>query len=73
MSVGERRSRASVLRNFGVRLGSYVLVVVITLVNVWPEPRSKTDSTSNPFFSKIFASLAIHGIHKLGDKVETPQ
>ena len=40
---------------------------------VWPEPLSKTVSTSSPFFSKIFASLASQGIHKLGDKVDTPQ
>src|SRR5262245_29188925 len=40
---------------------------------VWPEPRSKTGSTSSPFFSKIFASLASHGIQRLGDKVDTPQ
>ncbi len=40
---------------------------------VCPEPRSKTASTSSPFFSKIFASLAIQGIHKVGDNVDTPQ
>ena len=40
---------------------------------VRPEPLSKTGSTSSPFFSKSFASLAIHGIHKVGDSVDTPQ
>jgi acetyl-CoA carboxylase carboxyl transferase subunit beta len=40
---------------------------------VWPEPRRRTGSTSSPFFSKIFASLEIHGIHNVGDSVDTPQ
>jgi hypothetical protein len=34
---------------------------------------SKTGSTSNPFFSKSFASFEIQGIHNVGDSVDTPQ
>jgi hypothetical protein len=40
---------------------------------LWPDPRSKTISTSSPFFSYIFASLAIHGIHMAADNAVIPQ
>src|SRR5438067_13523740 len=40
MSARARPRHHPVIRNFWVRLASYVLVIVITLVNVWPAPRS---------------------------------
>jgi len=40
MLLRDKRLHYSVVRNFWVRLGSYVLVTVITIVNVWPERRS---------------------------------
>lgn len=42
MTTRARRLHYSVVRNFWVRFGSYVLVIVITLTNVWPEQRSTT-------------------------------
>ena len=40
---------------------------------LWPDPRSRTISTSRPFLSYIFASLAIHGIHMDADNAVIPQ
>jgi len=39
MSARARPRHHSILRNFWVRLASYVLVIIITLVHVWPVPR----------------------------------
>jgi len=39
--LGDKRLQYSVVRNFWVRLGSYVLVTIITIVNVWPERRGQ--------------------------------
>ena len=55
------RARNSVVRNFWVRLASYVLVIVITVVNVWPAARSTAFVTGLAAVVLLwsFASLAL--------------
>src|SRR5215467_8411400 len=42
-------------------------------VDVWPEPLTRTNWISSPFFSQIFASLATQGIQLDADSDVTPQ